>query len=219
MVEYFPGVSNQYYTTTIHLFSNQEYVKEIPNGYKNYKIDYITGTKEDCKVDIKRKFNNSEYIPITTLSKNKKRIILDIEELYIISKNCDAVLTIITNYIYGYKSYTFNSKFYNLKLPLGKICLFQIPKPQYNIRTFQFEVTKSYDFGTEKACPEFGIGIISIANLFIEEPVNHVYIYVGGKSKYYNILNPYFYPNEAEKIMKNTILLYLINVLLVSLLK
>lgn len=199
MVEYFSGTSNIEYLPTIHLFSNQQYIKEIPNGYTYYKIDYIAGSKEDCEVDIGKIFNNSEYTYITTLSKNNKRIILEIEELSIISKNCDAVLTIIPNYIFGYKSYKITQDFHTIQLPPAKICLLQIPKPQDNIRTFRVEVQKPYDFGTTKACPSYFIGLISITQLFIEEPVIHEYIFVGGKTKYYDFLNPYYYSNEAEK--------------------
>jgi hypothetical protein len=199
MVEYFSGISNIEYSPTIHLFSNQQYIKEIQNRYSNYKIDYITGSNEDCEVDIGTIFNNSEYTYITTLSKSNKRIILEMEELSIISKNCDAVLTIIPNYIFGYKAYKISQDFHDIKLPPGKICLLQIPKPQDNIRTFRVNVQKPYDFGTTKACPDYYIGLIPITGLFIEEPVIHEYIYVGGKMKYYDFLNPYYYSNEAEK--------------------
>ena len=199
MVEYFSGISNIEYSPTIHLFSNQQYIKEIQNRYSNYKIDYITGSNEDCEVDIGTIFNNSEYTYKTTLSKSNKRIILEMEELSIISKNCDAVLTIIPNYIFGYKAYKISQDFHDIKLPPGKICLLQIPKPQDNIRTFRVNVQKPYDFGTTKACPDYYIGLIPITGLFIEEPVIHEYIYVGGKMKYYDFLNPYYYSNEAEK--------------------
>ena len=199
MVEYFAGSINKDYTRTIHLFSDSQYLQKVSNGYSQYKIDYITGSKEDCKVDIRKKFNNSEYTIISTLSKNNKRIILDIEELNLISYDCDAVLTVITNYIYNYKKYSLTEDVVYFKLPNEKISLFQIPKPQYNIRAFRFEMQKAYDFGTQSGCPSFNIGIISMTNSFIEEPVKEEYIFEGGKSKFFYILNPYFYPNEAEK--------------------
>ena len=81
-VEYFNG--NQFNNSnSIHLFNNQLYKKSINYDYrfnsKRYKIDYIIGTSENCKVEIKKNISDTnELETIDTLSTKNDRIFLNI---------------------------------------------------------------------------------------------------------------------------------------------
>ena len=126
------------YSNSIHLFNNQLYKKSITYDYfrfnsTKYKVDYIIGTSENCEVEIKKNniSDTNELETIDKLSTKNNRIILDFEELYFTSLNCDAVITIIPDINSNYKNYSGNNVQTGY-LEENSFAIFKIPQKEYN---------------------------------------------------------------------------------------
>ena len=201
-VQYFAGNSPGYDDYhTYHLFSNKEYIKQIPStAYSQYQINFIDGTTENCEVEIRKEIssNTSSYSILDTISKKNIRSILNVEKLAFVSKNCDSVITIIPNYPYSYRSYYFNENVINFQLELGIPTLFRVPYTETKIRAFKLGIQRAYKFGTRTGCPLFSIGIISLNQLFIETPVRNEEIYKHGGEKKFYFLNHYFLTSDKN---------------------
>ena len=194
----YSGSSNYYESTP--LFNNKELIinAEISNDY-SYKIDYILGSNENCAVEVKQKYNNS-YILLGKLSENNNRLILPVQNLILISKNCHAVVTIVSNQN-TYKSYYVDEQNVIMaKLePIG-FTLFKIPEKETNLRVFKFDVEAGYRIGNDYyPCRILNAGMILIHGLFIEEPYNHIEIYKQGDDRYLYFFNPYYFENSNNK--------------------
>ena len=201
-VQYFTGNSpGERDYCTYHLFSNKEYIKQIPStDYSQYQINFIDGTTENCEVEIRKEIssNTSSYSVLDTISKKNIRSIVNVEKLAFVSKNCDSVVTIIPNYPYSYRSYYFNENVLNFQLELGTSTLFRVPYKETKIRAFECEIKRAYKFGTTTGCPSFCIGIISLNQRFIETPVRCETIFRHGGEKQFYFLNPYFLTSDKN---------------------
>ena len=198
------GVNSDYYETKA-LISNKEFIKnaEISSNYK-YKIDYILGSNENCVVEVKQNYNNS-YILLGTLSDNNNRLILPVQNLVLISKNCNAVITIVSNQ-HKYQVYNIGEQdIRRAYLENIGFTLFRIPKTETNLRVFRFLVNSGYKIGSDYyPCNIFNVGMILIHDDFIEEPITKITIYKQGDSRYLKFFNPYFFDNSYNKFKNDT---------------
>ena len=194
---FYTGVDFSYETTP--LFSNQESIKyaQISSNYY-YKIDYLLGSKENCDVEVK--FYNNTYI----ISKNGDRVITPVVDLILISKNCDAVVSIVSNKN-TYKTYLINENSGGFStLEATGFTLFKIPEKETNLRAFRFYIHAGYKIGNDYyPCSIYKAGMILIHGFFIEEPINKEYIYKEGDSRYLNFFNPYYFENPHNKFKED----------------
>ena len=186
--------ASQYYEMT-PLFNNKELYKkaEISNNYY-YKIDFILGSNEKCAVEVKH--YNSTYI----LSENNNRLILPVENLILVSKNCDAVVTIVSNKNVYKSYYVSENDVKRAKFEATDFTLFKVPEKETNIRVLRFAIQAGYKIGNDYyPCNIFNAGMILIHGLFIEQPINHIEIYKEGDYRYLNFINPYYFENPDNK--------------------
>ena len=190
-------IYTDYKHNTYHLFNNKKYLHNIESSYvTGYRIDYIAGSTDNCIVEIGAYYNESsgEYTLLKELSNSIKRTYIEPLDLYIISKNCDAVITIVPLRNINHDTYEINEKtiygtFNN------RLTLFKIPKKSSNIRTISIDIHRQYKFGNNYPCPHVYLDMITFKDKYIETPTNYIIINKPGGDKIVKFLNPYFFPN------------------------
>lgn len=197
------NVNDEYhdYHETQPLISNKQLIRHatITNEYK-YKIDYILGSNENCTVDVKQKSNNNL---LGKLSENNHRLIVQVQDLNLISNNCNAVVTIVSNKnnynIYNIEDESFTQDY----LYDNGFSLFRFPKNGTNLRAFRFYIKNGYKLVSYYPCNLYNAGIILVHDIFIETPVYQNTIYKDGDKVILDVFNPYYFENSFNKFKED----------------
>ena len=192
----------------IPLFNGKEFSKSatISSSY-NYKVDYILGSNQNCKVEVGQYYNNT-YRLLSTLSDNNNRYILSVQNLVFRAKNCDAVITVVpNNQMNNFQLIDINvsSKISKAYLANVGYTLFRIPKRETDFKIFNFDIHVGYKLGSDYyPCNIYKEGLILIHDDFIEDPIYKITMYKEGEYKYISFFNPYYYPNPHNKFKDDT---------------
>ena len=198
------NVNSEYnlnYHQTLPLINNRQIIRHpiISNEYR-YKIDYILGSNENCFVEVKQ--NNTL---LGKLSENNNRLILPVQDLTFISKNCNAVITIVPN-ANNYRIYNIEDQnLLSLKLNYNGLTLFRFPNKETDLRAINFLIHVGYKHGIYDydSCMDFWVGMILVHGEFYEKPNYHIYVEKQGDYLYLNFVNPYYFDNSFNKFKKD----------------